>query len=53
MVLLVGSIIKTLVEVYGTQYILPLGAKIAPDHLPLPVNPVILVVSAVLTGKGP
>jgi hypothetical protein len=43
----VGSMISTDVELFGTQYIFPLGARQAPAHLASPVKPVMLVVSAV------
>jgi hypothetical protein len=43
-----GVLINTVVELYGTQYILPFGARHAPYHLFVSLlNPVIVVVSAV------
>ena len=42
-----GSMINTLVLLYGIPYILPLGANIPPNHLVTPVNPVMVVVSDV------
>ena len=39
--------LKTEVELKGIPYILPFGAKTPHDHLLLPVNPVIVVVSIV------